>query len=93
MQKQYKLYRIDENAIDDVKPLLNDYLYEKINQYIITFCKKWYNYDEGIDISHMTFGMKMDGRNCRFYCYNNGILAIHTEKIIIPVFELLRGIL
>jgi hypothetical protein len=36
MQKQYKLYRIDENAIDDVKPLLNDYLYEKINQYIIT---------------------------------------------------------
>ena len=46
MQKQYKLYRIDENAIDDVKPLLNDYLYEKINQYIITFCKKWYNYDE-----------------------------------------------
>ena len=62
-------------------------------QAIITFCKKWYNYDEGIDISHMTFGMKMDGRNCRFYCYNNGILAIDTEKIIIPVFELLRGIL
>lgn len=176
MQKQYKLYRIDRDAVADVMPLLSKYTYEKISkytvaieydyfdngykklleemsempatQYIITasvfyklllhFVKKgidvydvklnalfeedndslykyikalnqskndesvmydlinmlkWYNYDEGIDISHMTFGMKQDGRNFRFYFYNNGVLAVDSEKIIAQLFLLLRDVL
>lgn len=176
MQKQYKIYKIDKNAIDITLPLLNKYSYEKISdyivaiqydylnngyrelledmsnisvsQYIITtsvFYKllsyfvdnslevyeiklnalfeedndnllkyirkinqkneiedalkslleilEWYNYDEGIDISHMTFGMKYNNQNCRFHFYNNGILAIDSEKIIEPVFDLLKSVM
>ncbi len=176
MQKQYKLYRIDKDAVNDVMPLLNKYTYEKINKYLVAieygysgngykglleemsgipvtqfiitasiFYKlllhfvrngvnilevklnalfeedndslyryikainqkkddervmgelldmlRWYNYDEGIDISHMVFGMKQGGRGFRFYFYNNGILAVDSEKIIMPLFDLLKDIL
>lgn len=176
MQKQYKLYKIDKDVVDDVMPLLKKYVYEKVNecvvaieydylnngykellekmseipatQYIITtsiFYKlllylvksgidvyevklnalfeednlslhryirainqsknddnvmtelinmlKWYNYDEGIDISHMTFGMQQEDRNYRFYCYNNGVLAIDSERITMPLFKLLKDVL
>lgn len=176
MQKQYKLYKIDKNAIDSTLSSLNKYSYEKINDYIVAiqydylnngykelletmsdlpvsqyivtasgFYKllsglvengleiyeiklnvlfeednmrllqyirkinqkvaiedslkslleilKWYNYDEGIDISHMTFGMKYNNQNCRFHFYNNGILAIDSEKIIQPLFDLLKSVM
>lgn len=176
MQKQYKLYRIDRDVVDDVMPLLDNYMYEKVSEYVVAieydylnngykklledmsempttqyiitasvfyklllyFVKngidiyevklnalfeedndclykyikdinqnkddeilmkslldmlKWYNYDEGIDISHMTFGMKQDDRICRFYFYNNGVLAIDSEKIIVQLFRLLKDVL
>lgn len=176
MQKQYKLYRIDKDAVADVMPLLNKYTYEKISKYIVAieydyfdkgykklleemsemsatqyiltasvfyklllyFVKKgldvyevklnalfeedndclyqyikalnqskndenamrelidmlkWYNYDEGIDISHMAFRMMQDGRNFKFYFYNNGVLAVDSEKIIVQLFLLLRDVL
>lgn len=176
VQKQYKLYKMDKNAVDDVMPLLDGYIYEIINQYLVAieydylnngykklleemselpmtqyiittsvFYKillslvkkgidiyevklnvlleedndcideyirkinqdkqdgslmdslidmlKWYNYDEGIDISHMTFGMKINDRNCRFYFYNNGVLAIDDEVIVAPLIELLKDTL
>jgi hypothetical protein len=54
---------------------------------------KWYNYDEGIDISHMVFGIEQGGRRFRFYFYNNGVLAVDSEKIIVPLFHLLKDIL
>lgn len=54
---------------------------------------KWYNYDEGIDINHMTFGMKSGNRNCRFHFYNNGVLAIDSEEIENQLFELLKDVL
>lgn len=176
MQKQYKLYKMDKNAIDSTLLSLNKYSYEKISDYIIAiqydylnngykelletmsnlpvsqyiitasgFYKllsrlvenelkvydiklnslfeednvkllqyikrinqktdvkdslealleilKWYNYDEGIDINHMTFGIKYNKQNCRFHFYNNGILAIDSEKIIEPLFELLKSVM
>lgn len=54
---------------------------------------KWYNYDEGIDITHMTFGMKYNNKNCRFHFYNNGVLAIDSENIIEPLLDLLKNVM
>jgi len=176
VQKQYKIYKIDKVAVDDVMPLLDKYMHERINEYIVAieydylnngykklleemselpvtqyiittsvfyklllyFIKcgidiyelklnaifeedndclygyirtinqrkdnesairellellKWYNYDEGIDISHVTFGMMQENRKYRFYFYNNGVLAIDSEKIVKPVFKLLKDVL
>lgn len=54
---------------------------------------KWYNYDEGIDISHMSFGMKYITKYCRFHFFNNGILAIDSEDIIQPLVALLKNVM
>lgn len=54
---------------------------------------KWYNYDEDIDISHVTFGIKDDNRNFRVYFYNNGIVAIDSEKIIHSLINLLKNLI
>lgn len=176
MQTQYKIYKIDENAIDITLPLLDNYKCEKISdsiiaiqydylqngykellekmselrvsQYIFTssvfytllsyfvdnglniyeiklnilfkednddltkFIRlinqkrdvekalgslleilKWYNYDEGIDINHMTFGIKCDEQYCRFHFYNNGILAVDSDKVIVPLLSLLKNVM
>lgn len=55
---------------------------------------KWYNYDEGIDISNMSFGIKVDGsqRKCRFHIYNNGVVAIDSSLIENKVFKVLEDI-
>lgn len=176
MQVQYKFYRIDKDAVSITLPLLSNYKYEKVNNYIVAiqydyldkgykdlleymsdkpvsqyifttsiFYKlltnlvernidlyeiklnmlfeedndeimklvqkinkniekektlndlldllKWFNYDEGIDISYMTFGLTNNNQRCRFHFYNNGVVTIDSDKIIVQVFDLLRSII
>lgn len=176
MQKQYKIYKLDKDAIDITLPSLNKYKYKMIkncfvaieydyidnvytemlefmsetatSQFIITtstyyklidcFVKnnlkvydvklndifvednvkileclreinqrekvekalnklfeilRWYNYDEGIDISCATFGITSGKRNIRFYLYNNGVLAVDSEIILEELFTLLENVI
>lgn len=55
---------------------------------------KWYNYDEGIDISSMSFGINVEDsqRKLRFHIYNNGIVAIDSILIEDMVLESLKAI-
>lgn len=54
---------------------------------------RWYNYDEGIDIIHMAFIILCNEQRCKFHFYNNGVLAIDSDKIVQQVFMLLREIM
>lgn len=175
MQKQYKFYKVDQNAMDSILPVLCKYSYKCVNNYVVAieydymsnsykellesmselpvsqyifttsvFYKilinmmhesveiydiklnslfeednkdiamcinkinkqnreqmldellttlKWYNYDEGIDISYMSFGVICDEQICNFHFYNNGIIAIDSGKSIEKIFGMLKSIL
>lgn len=51
---------------------------------------RWYNYDEGIDIAHMSFGLKNKAYFSRFYIYNNGVVAVDEDSYAVDIFELLK---
>lgn len=53
----------------------------------------WYNYDEGIDIAHIDFGIMINKRICQFSFHNNGVLLIDLDISIDYIFDLLKDIL
>ncbi|MBS4931941.1 MAG: hypothetical protein KH020_11610 [Clostridiales bacterium] len=56
---------------------------------------QWYNYDEGIDINEMSFRIKAQNSSQRskFHIYNNGVIAIDSDKIIEQVFMLMKKVI
>ncbi len=54
-----------------------------------------YNYDEGIDINEMSFRLKIQNSSQRskFHIYNNGVIAIDSDKIIEQVFMLMKKVI
>lgn len=49
----------------------------------------WYNYDEGIDIVSMSFGVKREGIYYRTHLYNNGIIAIDDDRVSEQIFSII----
>lgn len=56
---------------------------------------QWYNYDEGIDINKMAFRIKVQNSSQRskFHIYNNGVIAIDSDRIIEQVFMLMKEVI
>ena len=100
VENSFRVYEIKLNSIfkdenEEIQKYITLLSTDKKDKILNTLLSdlRWYNYDEGIDICNMSFGIKKDNMFGAVHIANNGVVSIDKEKIEDEVFDIIKEIL